>query len=170
LVENLDSLEEKDVLYEEKTQIDYFLKTILFILVLIFLSSSVVKLILFSIIIIIQTNKEHLNQREFKQMHIFYDYEIFVEFIKSLDYNFYKSLNPFFGLMDAHIKSYIRLHGIDLHFYEIYPEVAEWRKRGYERDFEWVFKRLNVILEDKNIVFVYSLDNIKEYGFKYYNY
>jgi len=61
---------------------------------------------------------------------------------------------------------------IDLHFYEVYPEVAEWCKRQYEKDFEWVFERLNLILEDKNIVFVYSLNNIniKEYGFRYYDY
>ena len=83
-------------------------------------------------------DKEYINQKEFKQIHVFYDYETYLDFLKSIDYNHYKSLNPFFGLMEAHIRSYIRLHGLDLHFYEIYPEVAEWRKRGYERDFEWV--------------------------------
>ena len=129
-----------------------------------------IKLFLFFVIIVKLNTTYTITQNEYKQLHIFYDYETFIEFLKSVDYNYYKSLDPFFGLMEAHIRSYIRLHGIDLHFYEVYPEVAEWRKRGYEKDFEWVFERLNRILSDRNIVIFYSLDNIKEYGFKYYNY
>ena len=180
IVDTLLSKEEKtdEGLYEdngsgftdENYNTSYFV-ILLVSLILLLLPHFLMRLILFFVIIIKLNNTVYtINQREYKQLHIFYDYEIFVEFLKSLDYNYYKSLSPFFGLMEAHIKSYIRLHGIDLHFYEIYPEVAEWRKIQYEEDFEWVFKRLNTILSDKNIVFVYSLDNIKEYGFKYCNY
>lgn len=147
----------------------YFINLLVLLLILL-IPSFLMRLILLFIIIVKMNTVYTINQEDYKQLHIFYDYEIYIEFLKSLDYNLYKSLNPFFGLMDAHIKSYIRLHGIDLHFYEVYPEVAEWRKRQYEEDFEWVFKRLNRILADNDIVFVYSLDNIKEYGFKYYNY
>jgi len=164
------SKENESKFTDEKYNSIYFVISLVLLLILLIPPFLMKLIILFVIIIKFNADTNINKSKEYKQLHIFYDYEIYIDFFKSLDYNFYKSLNPFFGLMDAHIKSYIRLHGIDLHFYEVYPEVAEWRKRQYEEDFDWVFKRLNVILEDKNIVFVYSLDNIKEYGFKYYNY
>ena len=142
-----------------------FISLCLFIIFLPFF----IRIVLFFILLI--TNQKDKSIEKRKQLHIFYDYELYLEYIRKYDYKLFKYNDPIFGLMDSHIRSYIRCCRVDLHrHYPNHPRVVNWRKRGYERDFEFCVNEMNDVYQEHNIIYIYNFENVKEYGFKYYNY
>lgn len=130
---------------------------------------SFIRIILFIILII--TNQKDKNIKTRKELHIFYDYELYLDFVRKYDYKLFRYHDAIFGLMEAHIRSYIRCYDVDLHrYYPNHPRVVNWRKRGYERDFEFCVDEMNDVYQEHNVVYIYNFENIKEYGFKYHNY
>jgi len=159
----------EDDLREDAHIFSFSFDNLMFIILFCVFLPMFIRIILFFVLLI--TNQKDKNIETRKQLHIFYDYELYLEFIRKYDYKLFRYHDPIFGLMDAHIRSYIRCCGVDLHrHYPNHPRVVNWRKRGYERDFEFCVNEMNDVYQEHNIIYVYNFENIKEYGFKYYNY
>src|SRR5207253_6608779 len=69
---------------------------LMFIILLCIFLPMFIRIILFFILLIIDQKDKRIETR--KQLHIFYDYELYLEFIRKYDYKLFRYHDPIFGL------------------------------------------------------------------------
>jgi len=117
--------------------------------------------------------EEHIDQIQIYkvcQFNIFLKYEEYIEYVNENHCDFYKKHYRKISFIEAHSKSYARLKvgGDYERFYKGEvdgDEQCEHRCKSYEHDFNiWVKRLVECSLDEINIIYVYTLDNILKYG------
>jgi hypothetical protein len=91
----------EDDLREDTHIFSFSFDNLMFIILFCVFLPMFIRIILFFVLLITIQKDKSIETR--KQLHIFYDYELYLEFIRKYDYKLFRYHDPIFGLMDAHI-------------------------------------------------------------------